>query len=202
MWSMDNSLYEATVAYTRSCGLDVRHLNWENIRLDPATGLRIAEAFDNAQRDLTFMAKLSYSTLRTDIWDQYEFLTNDLGFDVDVVDYDPYTKSSELFADLDQCKLRVFSTKACGNPHPLLSDEDHDAFRAVHDAFGHGSIRSSFGPNGEEAAWRKHSQMFSPLSRPALTTETRGHTCVFFFMNGGRYYARQRAILLPSEFWP
>ena len=35
--------------------------------------------------------------------------------------------------------LRVWATSECGDPHPLLSNDDNDAFRAVHDAFGHGA---------------------------------------------------------------
>lgn len=198
---MDNTLYEATVAYTADSNLPFQHMAWEKVRLDPAKGRRIADAFDQAPRELTHFAKVSYAAFRKGIRRQYHYLTRILRYEVEVVDYDPYKESAELFADLAEYKLKVFSTEASGNPHPLLSNEDHDAFRAVHDAFGHGSIRASFGPNGEEAAWLKHSQMFSSLARPALTTETRGHSCVFFFKNGGRYFARNRAVLLPREFW-
>jgi len=47
-------------------------------------------------------------------------------------------------------------------------------FRAVHDYFGHAVHRNQFGPIGEETAWAAHSQMFSPLARIAMSSETRG----------------------------
>jgi hypothetical protein len=50
----------------------------------------------------------------------------------------------------------------------------NDVFRFVHDFFGHAKIGNSFGPIGEENAWKIHSVMYSPLARRAMTSETRG----------------------------
>lgn len=68
-----------------------------------------------------------------------------------------------------------------GDRHEFLHNIDKDTglnsnemFRAVHDAFGHGIRGNSFGPLGEEIAWGSHSQMYSPLARIAMTSETRG----------------------------
>lgn len=58
---------------------------------------------------------------------------------------------------------------ACGVP--MLNN---DLFRAVHDFFGHTVMGNSFGPIGEENAWREHYKMYSPEARRAMTTETRG----------------------------
>lgn len=44
----------------------------------------------------------------------------------------------------------------------------------MHDAFGHGIRGNSFGALGEEVAWGSHAQMYSPLARIAMTSETRG----------------------------
>jgi hypothetical protein len=114
---------------------------------------------------------------------------------------DPYQHASQLHAELRECHMRVWSTAAGDNPHPLFSNDDNDAFRAVHDAFGHGSIGLGFDPDGEEAAWLKHSQMYSPLARPAMTTETRGQTCAFVYGNGGKFFSEQKAVLLPAWCW-
>jgi hypothetical protein len=73
--------------------------------------------------------------------------------------------------------------------------------RAVHDALGDGSIGLGFDRHGEEAAWVKHSQMYSALAQPALTTETRGQTCAFFCGNYGKFFPPQRATLFPAKFW-
>lgn len=50
----------------------------------------------------------------------------------------------------------------------------NDAFRAVHDALGHGPIGAGFRAAGEENAFRHHAALYSDLARLALTAETRG----------------------------
>ncbi len=50
----------------------------------------------------------------------------------------------------------------------------NDAFRIVHDYFGHIKDGVGFRAAGEENAWRSHSRMYSPLARKAMTSETRG----------------------------
>ncbi len=108
-----------------------------------------------------------------------------------------------------------------GKPHSLLGKVDpatglslNDKFRAIHDLFGHAAEGYSFGPQGEENAWMKHSQMFSLGAQKALTTETRGQNS---WVNFGahnydsagnhkniplkdRPYAVQKVSLLPPEF--
>jgi hypothetical protein len=68
-----------------------------------------------------------------------------------------------------------------GDRHDFLHNVDketglnsNEMFRAVHDAFGHGIRGNSFGALGEEVAWGSHAQMYSPLARIAMTSETRG----------------------------
>lgn len=64
----------------------------------------------------------------------------------------------------------------------------NDAFRVVHDVFGHmGSGNPQFRPKGEERAWLQHSRMFSPEARGAMTTETRGQNS---WLNFGPYAER------------
>jgi len=83
-----------------------------------------------------------------------------------------YKSSKEMLEDaLQNKRLTVFQG---GEPHPGLSKEANEQFRAVHDYFGHGTTGSSFGPKGEELAYGAHSQMYSPLARLAAATETRG----------------------------
>jgi hypothetical protein len=83
-----------------------------------------------------------------------------------------YKSSKEMLEDaLQNKRLTVFQG---GKPHPALSKEANEQFRAVHDYFGHGTTGSSFGPKGEELAYGAHSQMYSPLARLAAATETRG----------------------------
>ena len=66
----------------------------------------------------------------------------------------------------------------------------NDAFRVVHDIFGHmGSGNPQFRPKGEERAWLQHSRMFSPEARGAMTTETRGQNS---WLNFGPYADKNR----------
>ena len=57
--------------------------------------------------------------------------------------------------------------------HPVLGVSSNDVLRAVHDAYSHGIMGSSFGPKGEEIAYQTHAQMYSPLARIAVAGETR-----------------------------
>jgi len=68
-----------------------------------------------------------------------------------------------------------------GDKHDFLNRVDpasglneNEKFRAVHDLLGHAIYGNQFGPKGEEMAWAVHSQMYSPLARLAMTSETRG----------------------------
>ncbi|MGW0507056.1 hypothetical protein [Micromonospora sp. NPDC003241] len=123
-----------------------------------------------------------------------------LGVAVRIVDEDPYADVESMVDDLRHRRLRVWASAASGNPHPYLSDGENDMFRAVHDVFGHAASGRGFDRHGEEAAWLKHSTMYSPLATRAMTTETRGQNCAQIFRYGGRRFAEQKAVLLPRLF--
>ena len=68
-----------------------------------------------------------------------------------------------------------------GDPHEFWDEIDpatgltvNEMFRAVHDYFGHAVTNNEFGRIGEERAQVVHGQMFSPLAKLALASETRG----------------------------
>ncbi|MEY3670180.1 MAG: hypothetical protein RL258_1576, partial [Pseudomonadota bacterium] len=94
-----------------------------------------------------------------------------------------YTDSKDMLRDVyGNRHLYVFQG---GDPHPFLNQvdpvtglNDNEKFRAVHDFFGHAIHGNQFGPKGEETAWLAHSQMYSPLARLAMSTETRGQNSV------------------------
>lgn len=139
-----------------------------------------------------------YEALASEVEEQFDFMTKNLGIKVEFVPDDPYKTSQEMFADVSKGTLKVLQTASTG-AHPLFSDKQNDKFRAVHDYFGHAATGRGFGQDGEEAAWVHHSQMFTEKARGALTTETRGQNS--FFNNRGRQFAEQKVALLPSEFW-
>jgi len=98
-----------------------------------------------------------------------------------------YSKASDMVQDVVQNKnLNVFRG---GDEHEYLKNIDPDTgltenemFRAVHDMFGHSIGANTFQPKGEEIAFVSHSQMYSPLARLAMASETRGQNS---FVNYG-----------------
>lgn len=190
--------------YAGGSGRDVAADALARVRLDPVVGRTIADAYMAAptcdQRALAAYAAFSQETVR-----QYHFLIGrvefgGLGLTVRVVDDDPYPDVQSLVADVESRRLKVWASASTGNPHPYLSDGENDMFRAVHDAFGHAASGRGFDRHGEEAAWVKHSAMYSPLARRAMTTETRGQNCAQIFHYGGSRFPEQKAALLPLVF--
>jgi len=139
-----------------------------------------------------------YESLSTEVEEQFDFMTKELGIKIEFVKDDPYKTSKEMFDDANKGTLKVLSTASTG-AHPLFSNDQNDKFRAVHDYFGHAATGRGFGQDGEEAAWVHHSQMFTDKARAALTTETRGQNS--FYNNRGKQFADQKVALLPEEFW-
>ncbi|MFG2044517.1 hypothetical protein [Dactylosporangium sp. NPDC048998] len=177
---------------------------YQQVRLDPVLGSAIADAYVRApsrdERAFAAYAAFSAQTVR-----QYQFLIGrvefgGLGVAVRIVDDDPYPDVETMVKDVRHRRLRVFASAATGNPHPYLSDGENDMLRAVHDTFGHAASGRGFDPHGEEAAWLKHSAMYSPLARRALATEIRGQTCARVFHYGGKGFPEQKAVLLPRRF--
>ena len=120
------------------------------------------------------------------------------------VEKEPYPDSRAVVRDIRQnTNLRVLLTdpESFGpagqdfSNHPLLRPSGikaqvmdakgkfstkevtyNDILRAVHDAIAHGLYSDSFGPVGEEGAWRAHiATIGAPWARWAITPEPRGH---------------------------
>lgn len=170
-----------------------------DLQNDPVRGLLRARAYDAAP-NLDAPAQQSYGAFRRDLSDQWNHLTGHgpagMGVKVEVTPHDPYANPNEMRDDLAQNRrMKVFSTAATGS-HPILSDEENDRFRAVHDAYGHAAIGSSFSRNGEEQAYESHAQMFSPEALPALRSETRGQNASL--ISTGQF-PEQKATAIPAD---
>jgi len=159
--------------------------------------------------DYDSLKKASYGAMEKETQGQYDTLSKHINFEYHGGNKD-YENSNAMRADLhNNNHMDVFNG---GERHEFLNHEDSNGinsnhkFRAVHDAFGHGILKNGFGPKGEETAWHIHSQMYSPLARPAMTAETRGQNSWVNYsgVNAGRSpkdttYAPQKAVLLPPE---
>ena len=165
-------------------------------QFDEARAKRISDAFIAMQHNPNDpQVKKAYEALAKETLEQYKAFL-EAGYRIEINNEEPYANSQEMIDDLRNNKrIKIFSTESGfgDNPitpkqrkeNPLLKDSGfkdvngqplliNDAFRAVHDFFGHAELGNSFGFKGEENAWNVHSRMFSPLARRAMTTETRG----------------------------
>lgn len=181
---------------------------------DPLLAKRIGAAYELLPtRDQSSEVRAAYTQFSEELLDQHTFLVaHGLTIKPWLQEGQPYPTSEDMIRDVEEHhQLYVFQG---GEVHPFLGRYRNNMFRAVHDVLGHAAHGVGFGPWGEENAWRFHSQLFSPLARKALTTETRGQNC---WVNFGphnynlagehtnrplceRPYAAQKVALLPQEF--
>jgi hypothetical protein len=134
-----------------------------------------------------------------------------------------YDNAQEMIDDLRENKrMKIFSTEAGFGDNPITEEQRkenpllqvtefkdinnvpllaNDVFRFVHDFFGHAKLGNGFGPVGEENAWRVHVQMYSPIARKAITTETRGQNSWVNFsgINDEAFKVRDEARKLRKE---
>lgn len=168
----------------------------DTLAVDPAYGARVGQAYESLP-SFDPSALPAYDAFARETRAQCHYLRHALGVRVIVDDDDPYPDAASMMLDAHAGTLRVLATSTTGS-HPYLSDADNDAFRAVHDFFGHYRARASFSRHGEESAYRAHSVMYSPLARLAMATETRGQNSSFIFVHGGNVFPEQRIAILPA----
>jgi hypothetical protein len=215
-------------SYAKRAGIQFKPLtDWKKV--DKERAARVAAeyaAMAHAPGDPQVAA--AYAAMIKETSAQYEEILKS-GLKVEFIrGADPYAASPRL-AVLDMIEnnhLWVFSTRdgfgsnATFDPkdNPLLAETKfeisgekalaNDIFRVVHDYFGHAMYGAGFRADGEENAWRAHSQMYSPQARRAMTTETRGqNSWVNFGPHGEKnrsasgsetVYADQKTGLLPA----
>lgn len=118
----------------------------------------------------------SYKQLEKETQEQFKSLPVKMSFHEGNLNYND---SQEMLRDIiGHNHLTVFRG---GDKHEFLNKVDkttglnsNEQFRAVHDYFGHAVRGNPFGAKGEEIAWASHEQMYSPLAKIAMTSETRG----------------------------
>lgn len=165
---------------------------YANITADPARGVQIALDYESGPM-YDVRAEAAYVAFRNETVRQWEELSRKIHLTVSASD--PYDDYSAMVQAVQGGSLAVLSTATTGG-HAFLSDVENDMFRAVHDYHGHYSTGRDFSRHGEEAAWFRHSRMYSDLARSAMTTETRGQNSVFIWLNGGREFPPQKVITM------
>jgi len=198
---------------------------FKNVNSDYAS--KVAQAYEEMKHSPNSPeVKKAYDSLIDETMNQFNLLRKN-GLKISRIEpgmENPYKNSADLHKDIKENNHMWyyptesgFGTKDVTTNHPLLKetnivDKDkpllaNDIFRIVHDYFGHAKEGISFGPKGEEAAYRIHKSMYSPEAQKALATETRGQNS---WVNFGPYgkknrldpkntvYAEQKAGLLPD----
>ena len=209
----NSSIIQSADNYARTSGIQQRGLDIF-APLDTDYSRLYADYYDRMPHNPDApRTKQAYEALAKETEMQFEQMLSD-GIDPYLfTDSDPYPNSPyEALGDIYQNKrLGIFSTKGgfgsdngfdpTGNP--LLQEMDfeaggqrfllNDAFRGIHDYYGHGKNGYGFRAGGEDNAFRSHSGMFSDLARQAIATETRGQNS---FLNYGPKGASNRNALL------
>ena len=208
-----NAIEQSARDYMQSVGVDARAFD-EFPEFSEERGRLIAAAYDMMPNDPSDpLVARSYDAMIQETLGQYKSL-KDSGIEFQFLKEgmsDPYAASPALgYQDLvENGRLFVyptdfgFGTGTAFDPstNPLLKsvgrvgDKDNavanDAFRAVHDAYGHfGGGNPFFRRQGEERAFLEHSRMYSPEARGAMTSETRGQNS---WVNSGPYGMANRS---------
>lgn len=185
------------------------------VEVQPDRAKRVADLYEAAKHEPGDpQVKAAYDAMKAETLDQYRYLQK-RGVTIEPFgDRPQYENSEAMMRDVrDNRHLYFYQGGDLPADHPLaerVPGTDYtynDVFRAVHDYFGHTKEGVGFGPRGEENAWLSHSQMYTPLARRAMTTETRGQNS---WVNYGPHgeanradpkntrYADQKATLLPD----
>ena len=192
-------------------------------KIDEGLSKRISDAYGQMKNDPTNpKVKAAYEAMAKETLDQYDAIVSK-GYKVEINNNEPYSSSEDMIKDLrDNSKMNIFSTESGFGDEAitdkqrkeniLLSDSGrkdangekllvNDVFRFVHDFFGHAKLGNSFGPIGEENAWRVHSEMYSPEAKKAMTSETRGQNSFVNFsgVNDAVFKKRDKARELRKE---
>jgi hypothetical protein len=157
--------------------------------------------------------KASYDAMMDEVVDQYDFIVSK---GLKVVKHtgkgEPYANSTDMLNDLKENNTLKFlpNEVAFGQGDTDVSEniglqpsgrklEDgyeltkSEAFRVVHDYFGHGILGNQFGPIGEENATLQHLDLFSDLAAPAVILQTRGQNSWVNFSGANDEAAKLRS---------
>ena len=106
---------------------------------------------------------------------------------------EPYATGAEQAAEIVRDR-RIITETGLGKEHPLMTREQYDMFRAVHDLFGHAALGTGFDRHGEYQAFLSHCAMYFDLGRWAMASEYRGVNSSLW---AGHAVGAGKAALLP-----
>lgn len=199
-------IQESAQVYARHAGIRLPDTDYRHALITEPASRHLSNAYARLPH-FDEGARAPYRAMAEETQRQFEHMTSPrarggLGISVEATPDDPYGKQSwstvvsDVRNDLaENNRIKVLSTKATGG-HPYFSDDQNDMFRAVHDVYGHLGSGRGVDFDGEEAAYQKHSRMYTPLARRAMATETRGQNSYLRF-NGD--FPDQKVAILPDH---
>lgn len=172
------------------------HDEYASIIAYEPVGRLIGELYMGTPEVITPEVERAYAAFAEQVEIQFAELTRSVR--VEFQDEDPYPDAWAMISDVEyRRRLKIYRTTE-DQRHPILTLEQNNMFRAVHDYHGHYMADRDFSRHGEEAAWWRHRQMFTGRAARVMTTELRGQTSAFIWINGGVEFPPQKAILLPE----
>ena len=139
--------------------------------LTPARAERITDWFLGADAAPDGDTRRAYRALARETAHVFAVATQCLGVRVRIAQEEPYESAAELCAELREHGTMTLVREAT---HPLLSPEELDRLRVVHDVFGHAALGLGFDLQSEYATWLQCRTLFSAQARPAAFCELVG----------------------------
>ena len=194
--------------------------NASDFELDNTFHLKLANLYESFEDEYYKpIVQHSYSLLGEELCNQYKMLEYFFPeFVVELSETEQYNSSKEMFTDVYNGHIWVLAsnTDNFSDTNLLLQKSNmsfdnstnvsyNDLLRMLHDVFGHYLHNASFGPIGEEVAYRSHAAMFSVNALSVLTTETRMQNSWFNYFGTNptllpkdRPFAQQKNAISPQ----
>lgn len=173
--------------------------------VDIAEADAVARFFETAQDQSNDPAvRAAYDDFKRQNEEMYDYMTRPaaqggLGVKVEFTDEtDPYPSAQAQADDLAE-NHRIVIERGLGGDHSMLTQDEYDRFRAVHDVFGHAAIGGGFDRHGEYEAWLAHAAMYTDPGRQAMSTEYHGVNSAAWSGEPGTP-GTGKAVLLPNDY--
>lgn len=152
------------------------------VKADMAKGNKVAVAFegagDHSHEPEVRAAFADFKAQNREMWDFATRPPAQGGLGISVTfsansKGDPYSTAEAQAEDL-RANHHITIQSGLGGVHSLLSTQEYDQFRAVHDIFGHAAVGGGFDRHGEYQAWLSHMTMYTGKGAAAMSSEYHG----------------------------
>lgn len=172
---------EAMTRYRKAKGLPEPQVDLSTVKAPLAKAHAVGSAFevtpDQSQDPHVRECFEDFKSQNSEMWELVTKPKSEggLGIKVDfkTTPGEPYNSAVDQAHDVE-VNHHLTLQSGLGGDHSLLSREEYDRFRAVHDIFGHVGVGGGFDRHGEYQAWLAHMSMYTGLGRDAMSSEYHG----------------------------